>query len=390
MSSPRIAFHFLLGNMPLSNGISGIPDLDDALFGPMSCNFSTVDASIDPALDAAHDARPSYAWDQSESVESIFDDLHEFCARRAPSHPLALPERPFYPFDPAEVADTRDVVMSEDLHTASQLPAASLEVEQSDDSSEDSDSDSDDDDMIGPDSYCDRVDAIRPHSPGIPQSSPASPSRYVTRASSSASASSPTRATASTASRPASKRRATVKRPKARRAFKPRANATSSLSLPFSSLTLADASVPNLLPPPGSRNVPRAYWYLLRLGCVVSGRGLECYKCRHITGNCPDMTRHVVIHNRAESEVKCSGCPQSFARSDALQRHVDARGGSHCGPARREFLKTFEKRPDVLKERAGCNYNDCAQVTQMNKKLNALFERDFSEKNKHKTKKNKA
>ncbi|KAJ6482702.1 hypothetical protein C8R45DRAFT_1150247 [Mycena sanguinolenta] len=378
--SPRIAFHFLPGDLPLSNGISGIPDLDDVLFGPMSYGLPARDATID----AASDVRPSYSWDMSQSVEDIFEDLHACCAKQAPSHPLALPERPFYPFHPAEVADTPDVVMSDAFDTpavASMPPSAPQAFEVSDDSSSEySDSD---DDIFGSDSCYDPVDMCTPTSPEpeLPQSSPVSLASYTTPQSSPspslASTSSPVAPTPSSAY--LSERTTELEDTAMTTDFpltEPQA-AVASSSNTSSALSIAAAADQNLPPPPNSANVPSHFWPLLRLGCKRQGARVKCYKCARVTRNFADMNRHVAIHNRVECEAKCEGCPRSFARFDALKRHKNGKGDKHTGPARRAFLPVFELLENVLKKRAECDHTNREAVEDTNNQLAEMFETEF-------------
>ncbi|KAF7377280.1 C2H2-type domain-containing protein [Mycena sanguinolenta] len=358
--SPRIAFHFLPGNLPLSNGVSGIPELDDVLFGPMSFGPPAGDATID----ATPEKQTSYIWDMSHSVEEIFEDLHACCATQAPSHPLALPERPFYPFDPAEVADTPDVVMSEAFDTpsvASVPPAAWQEIEESDESS--SEYSESDDDIFRSDSYYDPIDMCT-----LPQSSPLSLAGYSTPPSSPspslASTSSPITLTLSSPFPLAESQTPVV----------------SSFS-PSPDLTIAAAADQNLPPPADSANVPSRFWYLLHLGCKRHGARVHCYKCSRTTKRFADMERHVLIHNRAECEVKCEGCPWSFARCDALERHLKSPsrpdGKRHISPARRAFLAIFETLEEVVSKRAACDYANRKAVERLNKELAHMFESHF-------------
>ncbi|KAF8186472.1 hypothetical protein K438DRAFT_2019767 [Mycena galopus ATCC 62051] len=388
MSSPRIAFHFLPGDLPLSNGISAIPDLDDVLFGPMTHDLPSRDASLD-AFPA--NAPPAFSWDFSlDSVEDIFADLHEMCARRAPPHPLALPEREFIPFYPEDdevptFAFAARTALDRQAATlqASRLSRAAHEAEDSDDSDSD-DSDDSDDDLCGA-LYSDFEErTICP----LPSRAIVQPSTVLTASRTSSPLSSPTpapasgrgRKTACPASAPPTLKR-TAKRAKGPRLAKRRAstNSDSSSSSCLSATALAIASLvdENLPPPPNRAGVPPSFWPLLHLGCKVtsSGRGMVCYEedCRHITGNFADMSRHVLKHN-PQCRIPCTGCPQSFSRSDAFERHMRTKGPEHVTAAREAFLATFETLPSIMEMRAECNLDDTKARGRLNKELEYMFE----------------
>ncbi|KAJ6564399.1 hypothetical protein B0H19DRAFT_1258852 [Mycena capillaripes] len=131
------------------------------------------------------------------------------------------------------------------------------------------------------------------------------------------------------------------------------------------------------------------YHHFLAKGCTVKGKGLKCNnvievkglkgrrttkKCGHVTGNYGDMERHLMIHSRAESELFCIGCPKSFARKDALERHLFNKGSSHTRPARKAFLLVFNSLPQVMDIKAQCPRTNTRVITAMEKELDNMFD----------------
>ncbi|KAJ7687737.1 hypothetical protein B0H17DRAFT_1180761 [Mycena rosella] len=85
--------------------------------------------------------------------------------------------------------------------------------------------------------------------------------------------------------------------------------------------------------------VPANYQPLLANGCTVIGdRRMRCNinQCSH-TGSFADMSRHMLVH--FPKPLLCQGCPESFARKDALERHLQKKGSGHVNPARRAFSR---------------------------------------------------
>ncbi|KAJ7907818.1 hypothetical protein B0H13DRAFT_1879267 [Mycena leptocephala] len=411
MSSPRIAFlPFIPGDQPLSNGVSAIPNLDDAILG---YDFHAQDASLD-LLDTSTNtlALPALfpgADLSMESVEDIFADLHAVCAYQAPFDPLVLPSAPFRPWDPADVADTpppsptswrgpgseqldaacmslRQLTDAQSLQTeegyemldqvarrfqAVRLAGAAHEDDESDSDESSSEEDYDGDAGDGGTDAQHTVDFEEASpSPAPSNSKPRvkAPAKHITAAS-------PTPVTSGVGN---SKKR------KAKRAAGPRASkqrvvvrSTASSTQTFRMPVIPGITDAHLPPPPNSANIAPAFYYLLRLGCTVVGQGMKCYKCTQLTHNFADMRRHVAKHNRIYCQALCLGCPASFSREDAALRHMQLAKG-HCSAPRRAFLTTFNELPVVVEMRANCNMEDTKAIGTMDKALIVLFENLFA------------
>ncbi|KAJ7256166.1 hypothetical protein B0H12DRAFT_1232898 [Mycena haematopus] len=394
MSSYGIAPHSMAGNQPLSYERSGLPELDHPLYAPTMPYAYLADPA--PGQLRGRDARygsfshdfpipsgpayerraphgpPPFTVDPSKIVGDIHADRHAIFATRAPSHPFA-PERPFYPFGPADGADTMVVDEPQDEYRAS--PAPHAVDEPSDWSSDDSDSSDD-----GPREYSDRRDResaayitkLARESRGLPrrrapEPSPASVPRYPTR-----------HATAGASRGTAAHSSASVSPSK--RAAKPstgnRAAKRQAVDQTFSSRAW-DSTLP---PPPNSSGISPEFWHLLRLGCKVVGRNaLQCLGCPKVT-TFADMLPHIVEHKRQQCPVSCEGCPRTFPRKELLTRHMNERrreGPDHASDSRKRYLKLFEARPDVVEMRAKYDYTSSSEVQLMNDRLEEKFNKRF-------------
>ncbi|KAJ7916001.1 hypothetical protein B0H13DRAFT_2451786 [Mycena leptocephala] len=387
MSSPSIAFlPFIPGDQPLSNGVSAIPDLDDAILGYAFHAEDAQDASSD-LLDASTNTPALSALfsktDLSmESVEDIFADLHAVCAYQAPFDPLVLPSAPFHPWDPADVADTPPSVSLRRLTDAKNLdPEEGCQMldqvdmrfhavklvgaAHEDDGSDSDDSDSEEEEVFEPldgdvreDANTDVQDTVDFDEaslcpspvrsmcplPGrlLLQPSPSSSTRRGQRVSAASASPSPApslskprvkakakdttaaSATASTSGVGNSKKRK-AKRAGGPRASKQRAVVHSDTSSRHPDIPIIPGINEDGLPaPPNSANVPPKFHFLLRTGFTLYGRGMKCYDpdCERVTGNYADAMRHFKKHFRLLCSAFCEGCPRSFSRDDAARRHM--------------------------------------------------------------------
>ncbi|KAF7369347.1 hypothetical protein MVEN_00263300 [Mycena venus] len=431
MSSTRIAFSFIPGDQPLSNGLSGIPDLDDTVFaGSMLYDLQAADASLDAfaAFTVPRVAPLGMGNLDLESVEDIFADLHAALSVRAPPHPLVLPEREFRPFDPAEVADTpppsptwrvpgiaemegafvalsdltnEDGLLDDTEEARETLERAAITSEavllaraaHEDTWADFADSDSDSD--FDPGNVQDSDFKQRPTcslpARVLPKSSPSSKTRRATKKG---------RRTAASAAPPSASLVTTTtgKKRKAKQAKAPAAAKRKAVSPPSSTTTSSTnthtstsehlASMPvipgytddNLPPPADAHLIEPKYYFLLRLGCTFNDKGqIECFRCQKASNLVSDIGRHVGIHFRSDTEKFCSGCPQSFSRDDSCKRHEarQAKRG-HLSAERKAFLAKFEELQIVVAKRAECDYASIESVMAMNKALAAMFEELFA------------
>jgi hypothetical protein len=68
------------------------------------------------------------------------------------------------------------------------------------------------------------------------------------------------------------------------------------------------------------------------------------------------MERHVpAVHFRRQAAaLACEACPRTFARKDAIKRHVLTRKAAHFSDERKAFLGEFNRIPAVVRMRAEC------------------------------------
>ncbi|KAJ7735607.1 hypothetical protein DFH07DRAFT_967071 [Mycena maculata] len=361
--------------------------LDETLFSGSIFEDTYARHAVVHTVDAAPPALPFAGCDLSaESVESIFDALHVSCASVHSTDPLAPVPRPFIPYEPPE-AEAQASLPSSPVYTvfpatdrlaldyaaksfvAARVAAAAHEDDESEDESDESDEDDEDAD---PDFKAIAVPrapprAVRPL-PGrvMSKASPAAPplpSRRVPAPSSSS--------TSGSASN-SRKRKPT-------RAAGPRATKKAAVR----SVTDAPAPLPLVANHSASPNtsgtyagVPEQYHHLIDMGCTLSGHGMACNirGCTRRTGNLADMTRHIVVH--FPDRQKCKGCPVTYARVDALKRHVvtkNKHNDGHFSVERQVFMKKFLALPVVRKMQADCapdNISQCALC----KELKPMFE----------------
>ncbi|KAK7051900.1 hypothetical protein R3P38DRAFT_3386550 [Favolaschia claudopus] len=394
MESPRICFHYIPGNEPLSNGISGIPDLDDTMFESMfGFPPATGSATEIAALPFESGVPEDYLMsgdDASMSVEQLFGSM--------------LSASEFAAFDPVKQAE-------EDARLAAHMAALDLAAEtaarivaldmQNPDHGYDYDYDDDDNDSEDdlPTYHSETLEPVLTNAPSdtmpVPESLPAlgpatrglRPTRRVPstplvtpntrRTSRRVSAPSPSTSRAATPTKaPSTPHRLSVKaaskvkvkatQPKTKARVKP-----VPVPVPAVPPTIESSKKSTLPPPPGSDGVPEGYWYLLRLGCKLSSKDkLACYSCGRIT-NFGDMTRHILLHNRAETRWNenhlCTGCP---CGATAAKRAKEG----HWSEQREGFMKEFMELPSVKKQQDQCDYADQNAVDVLNKALCAQFD----------------
>ncbi|KAJ7778983.1 hypothetical protein B0H16DRAFT_1838108 [Mycena metata] len=368
--------------------------LDDRSFGLYDFETNVLSGSIlydtfradETARASVPRAAPApfvHDFDMSlETTEEVFADLEAACSARPSDDPLVMPPRPFYPYDPAETAETDS---EEEAREPLPPPAPVAKVDQpavptyeSDDSSSDSESDSDSDYYDG---------ALT--ETNTPRVICALPGRVAPK--SSLPAPRPRAAPLSVDSTPTpirtSKKRAARKARVA--AAKKRAVASTSTSPTPVAVAVRPANTALVgSDPTDGENLPYAHLvphhlqYLLRLGCTPLASGsMSCYKadCTIVT-RIADMDRHVVVHNRAATQVYCIGCPQTFSRPDPLKRHLNTSGGAtHTSTRRRAALLAFNKQAEIVALRAQHPLSSASQAetTQfykdMNKTLNSKF-----------------
>ncbi|KAJ6482293.1 hypothetical protein C8R47DRAFT_580937 [Mycena vitilis] len=382
----RIAFHFIPGNAPLSNGVSGLPDFDENIYD---------DISMTDVYDAPRDVPfPFPAQDLSmEPVESIFEDLFASCDSTCDLDDFASP-----PPQPCRA-----------LAAASPASNATDDCDSSDDEDE-SDMDSDEEFDAAIRAKCEARDAQdvaviaarRCASSPVRSMSPLSDFSSPSSSSSSSSPSSSTIWDSDTYDSDTSDYDSDTSDSDMPALFEepPAAGVLVDLDAIFEN--------ENLERPADSDGIPAIHWWLLVLGCGrVGDKGLSCYgpsmrvksadgsmgvaKCRLVTKNCADMDRHIRQHFREYFELRCEGCPKRFSRVDSWKRHLGLKTAAHLEletaahleletaahftETRRDLLVPFNQRPDVIRMRAelpvGANAGD---KVRLNTALNQLFE----------------
>ncbi|KAF7304350.1 C2H2-type domain-containing protein [Mycena chlorophos] len=114
---------------------------------------------------------------------------------------------------------------------------------------------------------------------------------------------------------------------------------------------------------PDAPHVPLQHRILLLLGFACCGDESQAFLACTVPGcgqlDAPqrpgDARRHLAIHYRAELEWACKGCPKTFSRRDALERHLGGdKVNTVCKGAskqRQDALKEFNEREDVVRIR---------------------------------------
>ncbi|KAK7016837.1 hypothetical protein R3P38DRAFT_3561850 [Favolaschia claudopus] len=375
MQSPRIAFHYLPASQPMSTGRSDIPDLDDTIFENM---FAM-------RLPATHATRSAgfpveYGTHNPDDMSDPFiDDVpataSERCALPDDDFSMSIDElygsmcsaSDFACFDPVKQAEDDARIAALDAADAAK---AALDIAMEDavyDSDSDSDEDSDDDLASG---YQSDAPAVHTATFDFDHEFPNGNHSNTPEVQIS------TFATSSPLSSPLSAPPSTPKRPLQRLplASIPTPN-TAPPTLPRTLDALKKATLPRPAGPDADI-VPANYWYLLHLGCRLSSNRTQllCHvpACDH-AAFWPDMGRHVMGHNRAVREFQCEGCPLSFSRDHALERHKVRARSKHSSAERKEALREFWETEDVRRELEECDYRVKGAVNAMDKRLVPQF-----------------
>ncbi|KAK7051908.1 hypothetical protein R3P38DRAFT_3343918 [Favolaschia claudopus] len=372
MQSPRIAFHYLPASQPMSTGRSDIPDLDDTI-------FETMFGSLPPTNHATQSTGfpVEYGIDEHDAMfDPILDDVPATGSERC-----ALPDDDFSMsidalygsmlsasdlacFDPVKQAEDDARIAALD---AADAACATLDIAMEDaayDSDSDSDSDEDSDDEFpsgyhsdAPDVHLATFDSDHQFTNGNPSDAPAvafdTPSPL--------------------SSPPSSPNRPTQRAPLT--SIPTPNTAPPTVTLPRTLDALKKATLPRPAGPDAAI-VPPNYWYLLHLGCRLSSNRttLLCHvpACDH-AAFWPDMGRHVMGHNRAAREFQCEGCPLSFSRDHALERHKVRASSKHSSAERKEALREFWETEDVRRELEECDYRVKGAVNAMDQRLVPQF-----------------
>ncbi|KAJ7176934.1 hypothetical protein C8R46DRAFT_1213504 [Mycena filopes] len=324
---------------------------DDAtgLVGSSLYDESRTDAVGDRDFVLFPAPAPDYPFDPELFTEKVLDHLDEYSVY--PDDPWTQSPRSLSPCTHTEGVEGEDEDEEPVEVVASTSAAAVSEYEDEAESSSDNDlaSGSDDDYPATP-----ARRTIRP----LPQrvvsaSSPPTSQPIGAR----------TRVSA-TASRAVTKKRAAPKK----RASGPRKRAAISTSTsvgpvavpiptrsgsPTPSTSDTSTTAPDIIV---QRKSKYTYEELVEMGCTpLANGGMRCYYespvCLHVTNNSGDMGRHVVIHDRAGTQLFCKGCPGTFARIDSLMRHFRKKRSespSHFTAARRALLVDFKAQEDVV------------------------------------------
>ncbi|KAJ7176941.1 hypothetical protein C8R46DRAFT_1246149 [Mycena filopes] len=322
---------------------------DDAtgLVGSFLYDESRTDAVGDRDFVLFPAPAPTCTVDLDFFTDDVLDHLDEYS--EYPDDPWTQLPRPLSPYTHTEEVEGKEEEPVEVV--ASTSAAAVSEYEYEDQSSSDNEvaSDSDDD-------Y--RATPARRTIRSLPRRAvPASP----------LAASQPIGArtqVSATASRAVNKKRAAPKK----RASGPRKRAAISTSTsvgpvavpiptrsgsPTPSTSDTSTTAPDII---GQRKSKYTYEELVEMGCTpLANGGMRCYYespvCLHVTNNSGDMGRHVVIHDRAGTQLFCKGCPGTFARIDSLMRHFRKKrlsSRSHFTAVRRALLVDFKAQEDVV------------------------------------------
>ncbi|KAJ7730796.1 hypothetical protein B0H16DRAFT_1733645 [Mycena metata] len=324
----------------------GLYDFEtDVLAGSILYDTLRSDDSASSPVPTAAPEVVSPEFDTSlPTTEDIFNDLEALCALPPSDWPLVNLSGPFYPYDPTAAAETDE---EEGPHiTAANPYSLAITVYESDDSSSDGGSHPDSD-------YCDEAP--------LTTSTPRVISALADRASPGSFPAPQLRAAALSVDSIPATSRASKQRPP-RRARVPAGAKRVAVS---TSSSPGPVVVPGLLAnvtyqgedrhlPPFAECVPEKHWYLLRMGCIpLANGGMSCYKASSgcpnaITRNIADMRRHVLTHNRVETQLYCVGCPQTFSRQDGLKRHILLCGSTHTAARRCDSLVLFNEMEEIV------------------------------------------